>query len=301
MFAFISSGVNNDAGLYLATAALFLAVARLLRRGLTPGRAAAVGVLLASGVLVKSQVIAFAPGVALALVIAAWRSGRGAAPGRALAAAVAGALGPIALYGMLGMTVWDRPLIDRVGAVTSGAAPGAAREWQWAEQVSYLWQLYLPRAPNLNDVIPAVPPYDMWFTGLVGRFGWLDYGFPEWVYPVAGVIWLAVAGLACLRLWQLRGALGSRWAELAVFAAMAAGLAVAVGVAAYQSFVNNGGEVFIQARYLLPLLPLYALFPALAVGALGRRRAPVVAVLLTAGVLAHGVFAQMQTLVRFYG
>jgi hypothetical protein len=48
-------------------------------------------------------------------------------------------------------------------------------------------------------------------------------------------------------------------------------------------------------------LPLYALFPALAVGALGPRRAPVVAVLLIAGVLAHGVFAQMQTLVRFYG
>ena len=43
MFAFISSGVNNDAGLYLAAAALFLAVARVLRRGLTPGRAAAVG------------------------------------------------------------------------------------------------------------------------------------------------------------------------------------------------------------------------------------------------------------------
>ena len=32
MFAFVSSGVNNDAGLFLVTAALLLALARLLRR-----------------------------------------------------------------------------------------------------------------------------------------------------------------------------------------------------------------------------------------------------------------------------
>jgi 4-amino-4-deoxy-L-arabinose transferase-like glycosyltransferase len=301
MFAFISSGVNNDAGLYLVTAALFLAVARTLHLGLTPGRAAAVGLLLALGVLVKTQVIAFAPGVALALAIAAWRA-RGTGTLRpALGAAAAGALGPAALYAVLGMTIWDRPLLDRVGGVTSGAGEGAARPWGWAEQVSYVWQLYLPRAPNLTDLIPAVPAYDMWLKGLVGHFGWLDYGFPDWVYPVAGGVWLVVGALACVRLWQLRGALRTRWAELAVFAAMAAGLAVAIGIAAYQSFVNTGGEVFIQARYLLPLLPLYALFPALAVGALGRRVAPVAGVVIVAGVVAHGLFAQVQTLARFYG
>src|SRR5688500_11340981 len=300
MFAFISSGVNNDAGLYLASAALFLAVARVLRRGLTPGRAAAVGLLLAGGILMKTQVVAYAPGVVLALAIAAWRA-RPAAPWRALAAGGGGALAPLALYGLLGATVWDRPLVDRVSSVTSGAAPGSARDWQWAEQVSYLWQLYLPRVPNLNDLIPAVPVYDVWFKGLVGRFGWLDYGFPGWVYPVAAGVWVVVAVLAGARLWQLRAVLRRRWAELAVFAAMAGGLALAIGIAAYQSFVNTGGEVFLQARYLLPLLPLYALVPALAVGALGRRRAPVVAVLLIAGVVAHGLFAQLQTLVRFYG
>jgi hypothetical protein len=300
MFAFISSGVNNDAGLYLATAALFLAVARLLRRGLTPGRAAAVGLLLMLGVLVKTQVLAFAPGVALALAIAAWRE-RPAAPWRALGAGAGAAVAPLAVYGLLGATVWDRPLFDRVSSVTSGAAAGAPREWHLSEQLSYLWQLYLPRTPNLDELIPGVPPYDMWFEGLVGRFGWLDYGFPAWVYPVAAAIWVVVAALAGAGLWHRRASLRRRLPELAVFAAMAVGLAVAVGTAAYQSFVNTGGEVFVQARYLLPLLPLYALFPALAVGALGPRRAPVVAVLLIGGVLAHGLFAQLQTVVRFYG
>jgi 4-amino-4-deoxy-L-arabinose transferase-like glycosyltransferase len=300
MFAFISSGVNNDAGLYLASAALFLAVARVLRRGLTPGRAAAVGLLLACGVLVKTQVIAYAPGVALALAIAAWRA-RPAVPWRALGTGLGAAAAPLALYGVLGATVWNRPLFDRVGSVTSGAVAGAAREWHWPEQLSYLWQLYLPRTPNLNDLIPGVPAYDMWVEGLVGRFGWLDYGFPDWVYPVVGMAWLLILVLAAAGLWRRRAALRDRWAEIAVFAAMAAGLAVAVGIAAYQSFVNTGGEAFVQARYLLPLLPLFALVPALAVGALGRRRAPVVAVLLIAGVAAHGVFAQLQTLMRFYG
>ena len=151
-------------------------------------------------------------------------------------------------------------------------------------------------------MIPAVPPYDVWFKGLVGRFGWLDYGFPDWVYPVAGrrldrrgrARPLPTCGSGAT---SLRGRAG----ELAVFAVMAAGLGAAIAVAAYQSVVNLGGEAFLQARYLLPLLPLYALFPALAVGALGRRRAPVVAVVLVAGVLAHGLAAQVQTLMRFYG
>jgi 4-amino-4-deoxy-L-arabinose transferase-like glycosyltransferase len=301
MFAFISSGVNNDAGLYLASAALFLAVARLLRRGLTPGRAAAVGLLLALGVLVKTQMIAFAPGVALALAIAAWRARGATPPWRAFAAAAGAALGPLAVYGLLGATVWDRPIVDRVGEVTAGGAPGAAREWLLSEQVSYAWQLYLPRAPNLVDLIPGVPAYDMWLKGLVGRFGWLDYGFPAWVYPVAGGIWVIVGALAIARLWERRDVLRGYGGELAVLASMAAGLGVAIAIAAYQSKVNSGGEIFIQARYLLPLLPLYALFPALAVHALGARRAPVVAVVLVAGVLAHGLFAQLQTLMRFYG
>jgi hypothetical protein len=287
--------------LYLASAALFLAVARLLCRGLTPGRAASVGLALSLGVLVKTQMLAFAPGVLLALAVAAWRMRPAGLPWRAAGAAAGGALGPLALYGVLGATVWDRPLVDRVGEVTAGALPGAERPWQLSEQISYGFQLYLPRVPNLTDLIPAVPVYDVWLKGLVGRFGWLDYGFPDWVYPVAGGVWIVVAALALAGLWQRRDALRRRAGELAVFAVMAAGLAAAVAVAAYQSLVNSGGETFLQARYLLPLLPLYALFPALAVGALGRRRAPVVAVVLVAGVLAHGLAAQVQTLMRFYG
>jgi hypothetical protein len=299
MFAFISSGVNNDAGLYLVSAALFLAVARLLTRGLTVGRAATLGLLLALGVLVKTQVIAFAPGVAVALLIGAWRIRAGGAWWRPLAAAAGAALLPLLVYGALGATVWDRPVVDRVGQVTSAVGP-AARPWQLNEFMSFTWQLYLPRAPNLNDVLPAVPPYDLWFSGLVGRFGWLDTTFPDWVYPVGGVIWLLVAGLAGVALWRARTALRARGPELLAFALMAAGLAAAIAWTGYRDYLASGPG-FVQARYLLPLLPLYALFPALAVRALGPRHAGVVAAVLVAGVVAHGLFAQLQVLGRFYG
>ncbi len=234
--------------------------------------------------------------MALALLLAAWRARRTAQPWRPLAAAAGAGLVPLAIYGVLGATVWSRPLVDRVGEVTSGTT----RPWLPAEFASYVWQLYLPRAPNLTDILPGVPPYDLWFRGLVGQFGWLDYRFPDWVYPVAGGIWIIVAALAFTRLWQCRGVLRDRLPELAVLAVMAAGLAGAIGVAGYRDFLASGSG-FVQARYLLPLLPLYALFPALAVRALGARRAPVVAVVLIAGVLAHGLFAQLQTLARFYG
>lgn len=299
MFAFVSSGVTNEAALYLVSAALMLALAQLLRRGLTVRRAAAVGLLLGIGVLVKTQVLAYAPAVGLALIIAAWRTREGARPWRSWAAAAIAGLAPLLLYGVLGATVWNRPVIDRVTEVTGGAK--GARPWQLAEQLSYAWQLYLPRLPNLTDILPAVPPYDLWFTGLVGRFGWLDYGFPEWVYPFAAGVWIIVAALVLTHLWQWRASLRGRAGEVVVFATAALGLMAAIAVAGYHALLATGQEQFVQARYLLPLLPLYALFPALAVRAGGKRAAPVVAVLLIAGVLGHGVFAQLQTLARFYG
>jgi hypothetical protein len=89
-FAFITAGVNNDAALYLVSAALFLALARVLRRGLSVRRALACGLLLGAGVLVKTQMLAFAPAVVLALLLA-----RG--PRRALAVAAGAVAAPLAL------------------------------------------------------------------------------------------------------------------------------------------------------------------------------------------------------------
>ena len=300
-FAFISGGVNNDAGLYLASAALFLAVARVLRRGLTVRRAIAVGLLLALGTLVKTQVLAFAPGVALALLVAAWR-GRAddPRPWRPFAAAVCAGAVPLAIYGILGMTLWDRPLIDRASDVST-AGGVAGRPWQIKEQVSYAWQLFLPRTPNLQDLLPGFPPYDLWLHGFIGRFGWLDYDVPAWMYPFARDVFIAVAVLAIVALVQRRRSLRPRpWPEIAVFAVMMGGLLAAIAIGGYRARISNAPP-FEQARYLLPLLPLYALFPATALKALPARFAPALGALLVSGVLVHGVVAMLVTLQRYYG
>ena len=58
---------------------------------------------------------------------------------------------------------------------------------------------------------------------------------------------------------------------------------------------------FPQARYLFPLLALYALAIVLATKALPRRWAPVLGALLVALALAHNLFAQTLTISRYYG
>jgi 4-amino-4-deoxy-L-arabinose transferase-like glycosyltransferase len=299
-FAFIASGVNNDGGLYLVSSALLLALARLFRRGLSVRRAAAAGALLGVGVLVKTQVIAFAPAVGLALVLCAWRARSDARATRlkALAAGLAAAVAPLAVYGVLGATVWNRPVVDRVSGVV-GTQPTSARPWLLGEQLSYLWQLYLPRLPNLHDLIPGFPPYSLWLKGFVGHFGWLDYQLPMLTYPIAAAIFVTVGVLAVLALWRRRS-LRARVGELLVYGMFAAGLAAAIAAAGYRAAIENA-PAFEQARYLLPLLGLYALFPALAVRAGGARWAPVIAILIVAGVIGHSLLAQLTTLMRYYG
>ena len=226
MFAFVSSGVNNDGGLYLVSAALMLALARLLRRGLTPRRAATVGVLLAAGVLVKTQMLAYAPAVGLAALVALRRGrGNGRSPWPSLLSGAAAAVAPLALYGLLGATVWNRPLFDRVGAVTaSPAATSGAHLPTLSEQISFLWQEYLPRLPFMTDLLPGFQLWTLWFKGLVGRFGWLDYGYPPWAYVLALGIVLLITGAAIFHLWQRRDAVRRRAGEVAVFGLVAAGL-----------------------------------------------------------------------------
>jgi hypothetical protein len=302
MFAFISAGVNNDAGLYLVSAALLLALARLMRRGLTPARAAAAGSLLAAGVLVKTQMLAFAPAVGLAFLVALQRGrGSGRPPLKALAAGAAACAAPLVLYGVLGATVWNRPLFDRVGEVAATPAPATAGHLPTiSEQLSFLWQEYLPRLPFMTDLLPGLPLWNLWFKGMVGNFGWLDYGYPSWAYGVALGIVALVTVTAAVHLWRRRDAVLRHAGEASVYVVAAGGLAVVVAIVSYRSRISTG-EQFEQARYLLPLLPLFALIPALAVKAAGKRFAPLVGVLLVLAGLSFSLFAQLLTLARYYG
>src|SRR5262249_30181936 len=143
------------------------------------------------------------------------------------------------------------------------------------------------------------PPWTIWFRGLVGRFGWLDYGYPEWAYVLALAIAVTMTAGALWFVWQRRAALRERAGEASGYIVAAAGLVLAVAVVSYRNRVASGGQ-FEQARYLLPLLALFALAPALAVRAAGRR-AQVAGVLIVLSVIGYSVLAYGLTLARYYG
>ena len=306
LFGFIGGGVNNDVGLMCAAAAMFLALARIFRRGLTTRRAVAVGAALVAGVLAKATMIAFVPAVAFALLWAVARAGHPRrAVLRAAAVGVCVVAVPMLLYAALSATVWDRPVwgAAAAGASTTQASHEAVREpapGSLREQVSYGWQLFLPKLGVFSQLHPvADPPEDIWFRGFVGEFGWLDYRFPGWVYTLAKVISALVVVLALVTLVRDRRKLLARAAELATYVLAVVGLAALIGVAGYD-YWRNTGERFEQARYLLPLLSLYGAIVGLAVRAIGRRAAPAVVAAAVVLMLGWSSYAQIITVMRYY-
>jgi 4-amino-4-deoxy-L-arabinose transferase-like glycosyltransferase len=300
LFGFISTGVNNDSGLYLAGALLFLVLARAFRRGLTPSRGAAIGAVVGLGLVTKLTFVAFVPAVALALLVLVWRSRddlRRSVPAAAIAVALAAL--PVLAYLMLNALLWDRELLGGLvgDEVTAVADP---RPSNLRELLSYTWQLYLPRLPFQADLIPGVAPRQLWLDGFIGRFGWLDYGFAPWVYDVGLAVAVAIAALAIAGVVRGRRQLRARWAEVAVYGLAALGLMLVIAQYGYNAYVS-APYPFEQARYLLPLLPLFGAVAVLAARAFGRRHAPLAGAVIVAVIAAHGLFSQLLTLSRYYG
>jgi 4-amino-4-deoxy-L-arabinose transferase-like glycosyltransferase len=307
LFGFIGSGVTPDTLLFATSAALFWLLARAFHRGLTPRLGAGIGVVLVLGMLAKLNFLALVPGAALGIALLVWRERRSpalrrAATGAALACAIVVAVS--ATYVALNETLWNRAAwggglsVAAKAATRSGAAPGDPNTLN--NQLSYTWQLYLPRLPFMNRQFAGFPPWDLWFKGLIGRFGWLDTTFEPWVYRLALGVTLPIVLLLGAALIRRRKRLRHQWAELLTYAAMAAGLLVSIGVSGVRYRLNTGFE-FEQARYLLPFLPLYAAaVAATAIGAGPRFAKPVGALLVTLAAV-HGLFAQLLVISRFYG
>jgi 4-amino-4-deoxy-L-arabinose transferase-like glycosyltransferase len=298
LFGFLAGGVNNDNLLILAAAALFYAVARILRRGLTVRRGTALGLVVASGLLAKASFIGLVPGAALGLGIAFWRSGQRPRAFRAVASAVACAAVPVALYVLLNWTVWNRSLLPGASGITTG---GSSQPFLDLDFLAYLWQFYLPRIPFvMDDAFPAgfYPLYDVWLKGFIGRYGWLDTEFPLWVYKPAAAALLVIAALATVELVRRRDSVAAHGPELAAYGSMATAFVVMLGLAGFRARTGDTG--FEQARYLLPLLPLYAVLIALAARA-GGRWGPALGAALVVLAAAHTLFSQLLVISRFYG
>jgi 4-amino-4-deoxy-L-arabinose transferase-like glycosyltransferase len=299
MFGFLSGGVNSDDLIYLTAAGTLWAVARMFRRGLTPASGARIGAFLGLGLVTKFTLIGFIPAIALAVALGLWRAWprhraralRGGAWALGLVAA------PVLVYLAVNRFVWKRDAIaGGVGSVPAGNPSGA--HFSFAAELSHIWQLFLPPL-WMRHQFNYVPLERTWFKGFIGRFGWLDYTFPEWFYGLAFAVTLLVGALALVTLVRNRRALAGRRGELAVYVLALVGLCVEIGVESYREAILTGTQ-FEQARYLLPLLGLYAAIVALATRAGGGRWGPVIGAALVMLALGHDLFAQAITIARYY-
>jgi len=272
--AFLGGGVNPDVALAaLVAVTLFLGL-RLICYG---GRwlAALLGLGIACLSLVKLTGSALAPAFLFFAILGTLRHLRrhgGWSALRSTAAFIIGIGMPMLLY-----TAWSlvssRPLLARAvtdqASAVAGSTSVAGRSVR--EFLSWAWQLYLPRMPWQQDLIPGQPLKDVWLSGLAGRFGYLDYATPSWTKVVVAVMFICVLGLAALT-WARNHAQRDRQCSVlhdrrvralaAVLPVMTGILLVVIAWADYTS-VKAGGPPFRQARYLLPLLPaFFALVPA---------------------------------------
>src|SRR5262249_52102356 len=156
-FAFISGAVNSDNAINAAAALVLLLLVRAMRRGLTVPSAIGLGAALVAVPFMKTTGYSLFAIGALGLAAVAWRH-RGPAP--AWLALAGTFLGLQAIW--VGVVRWQ------VGPPPDGlvsANPDTVRAGI-SGTLSYTWQVLLPRAPWMMDLI--IPR-------------WPDYGFHVWV------------------------------------------------------------------------------------------------------------------------
>jgi 4-amino-4-deoxy-L-arabinose transferase-like glycosyltransferase len=310
LFANESGAVNSDNLLYPAAAGAFLALAVSFRRGFTVPRGVAIGAMTAVGLLAKLSMLGLVPGIALGLLLLVGRArgeGRRTAV-RAALAAVGVAAVPVLAYALVNSTVWDRGVFLGAGsavpvprAASLGSALGTPSP-TFAGFLSYVWQFYLPRLPFMHQIsdFTYYPLGHIWFDGFVGRFGAREYGLPGVADGIAAAVYGVIVILAARELVARRGTVRARAGELATYVAVMLGLLIIIHSRGYDTRIRAEGD-WEQARYLFPLLPLYAAIIALAARGAGRRYGPAVAVLIVSLAIAHSLLAFLVTVTRYYG
>jgi 4-amino-4-deoxy-L-arabinose transferase-like glycosyltransferase len=300
LLGYASSGVNPDALLFAVCAALLCCLARAFRRGLTRRLALGIGALVALGFLSKLNFVGAAPGALLGLVLLTRRAARSQGTQvyyRWLAPALAIALSPGILYGLVNLLSNHRAF----GIASSGLGGATGGHGSLSDELSYIWQFYLPRLPGMrNDIGEVFVPIQIWFRNFVGMYGWSDTPFPGWVYNLALIPASALALLCGRALVLDRDRVAGRVTEIVTYAIMAVGLMLLTAASGYLQFPAIVAE-FTDARYALPMLALWAAVLALAARGAGRRWGPAVGALIVALVLAHDIFSQLQVIARYYG
>lgn len=299
-FAFTTGSVNPDALLFTLSAVAFLCLARGFRRRLTPGLAALLGAAIAAGLLTYFSFIGIAIGAVAALLVLAvrdYRRGQGRAALLAPGLSIGIGISPAVLYA-IGNLLAGHAAFGEASGVGSAAAGGSSL----FNEISYVWELYLPRLPGMTHYFQGISTWrEIWFDRSVGLYGWMDTTFPTWVDNIALIPAAAIALLCGRELVIRRHALRARLPEFAGYAAVTLGLFVMIGLASYSSDALLHEDALGEPRYLLPLLPLLGVLIALVVRGAGRRWMPVAGAAVVVLFLGHDLLSQLQVVGRFYG
>lgn len=298
LLGFIGGVVNPDAMLCAVATALFYCLARAFRRGVTPRLAAVIGATAAIGFLTKLNFVALAPGLALALLILTRRAARTSRRSAYRCFVIAIAIGWSPVYGYAVVNALSHHA--SLGLASGGIAETNMHRGSPLAELSYIWQLFLPRLPGMTKDFAGIFTTRLWFNRSIGMYGWLDTHFPEWVYNVALIPAGLIAALCIRALILGRAALRRRVGELFAYGAMGVGLMALVGADSYLEFPRRAGS-YAEPRYLLPATALFAAMLALAARGAGRRWGPALGTALVVLVLAHDIFSQLLEVGRYYG
>jgi hypothetical protein len=291
MFAFLSSGVNNDVLLNALAMFVFLLVCRLLARGASPARLLLLAAAIVAAVAVKRTALFLVPTALVALL--AWLALRGRRHGTAIAAAL-GSLGVLVVGGWVWWTSGG-----------AGSIPGTIPQaWRWNLQRYFFNEpdqldriLAYLRAPEIG---PILVEYQWGLLGdFWGSFGWQLVRFPAWLYVGLGILTLVALAGALRRMIDADAPAHQR--ATLVTSAAAVGLAAAAATAFFVSYLNLPYPPAPQGRYLYAALgPIAILFTA-GLGAwipLPRRVTALKA--FTAGMVAFDLVALFGFVVPYF-
>jgi 4-amino-4-deoxy-L-arabinose transferase-like glycosyltransferase len=297
-FAFTTASVNPDAFIYVCSAATFLCLALGFKRGLTMRTAVVLGLAIAAGFLTYYSFVGVAVGAFVGLGVLAWRGARRRGRQALVTPGVAFGIGasPVVLDGLA-------KLASKHPAFGQASHVGSALTFSSLfHQISYTWQLFLPRLPGMTHYFEGINTWrEIWFDRSVGFYGWMDTMFPDWVDNVFLVFAIVVLLLCAREIYVSRSALKARLPEFASYVVITLGLLAMLGITSYTTDVIEHESALGEPRYLLPLLPLLGAVIVLAIRGAGRRWMVVAGAAMIVLFLGHDVVSQLQVIGRYYG
>jgi hypothetical protein len=281
--------VNPDILLVVTTTAFLLTGARLLRRGASRGRLAAMlgcvaaaalthgrGLVLVVPALYVLAVLFLRLPVQRRRVVGLWAAGAGAVVALALAAA--------ALRSSFG-----------------GQAAGLGR-FSVPDFVATTWQFYFPRLPLMGHRLgPDYGFRQVFVETFYGTFGSLEIRLPHWTMRFLQLSSVAGFAIVVATVVAQRRRLAGRWPLFALLAVSFGALVAFLHVASYIALLGNRNDPVIVGRYLLAGTAILGLAVAFVASVLPRRAGAALAgAVLSVGCLLQ-IGALAITVARFYG